>query len=53
MQIENLWLWVGFGVIIVTLLVLDLGVVNRKAHTITTRQAAIWTGVWITLALLV
>jgi tellurite resistance protein TerC len=52
MQIENLWLWVGFGVIIVTLLVLDLGVINRKAHTITTRQAAIWTGVWITLALL-
>ena len=52
MQIENLWLWVAFGVIIVTLLVLDLGVVNRKAHTITTRQAAIWTGVWITLALL-
>jgi tellurite resistance protein TerC len=52
MHTDNLWLWIAFGVIIITLLVIDLGVVNRKAHTITTRQAAIWTGVWISLALL-
>jgi tellurite resistance protein TerC len=52
MHIENLWLWVAFAAIIVVLLVVDLGVVNRKAHAVTTRQAAIWTGIWVTLALL-
>jgi tellurite resistance protein TerC len=52
MHTDNLWLWVAFGAIIVILLVLDLGVFNRKSHTISTRQAAIWTGVWISLALL-
>jgi len=30
----------------------DLGVVDRKAHAISTREAAIWTGVWVSLALL-
>jgi tellurite resistance protein TerC len=48
----NFWLWVVFAVVITALLVIDLGVVNRKSHTVTTRQAAIWTGVWVCLALL-
>ena len=52
MQSNNLWLWVAFGAIIIAMLVIDLGVVNRKAHTITTRQAAVWTAVWVTIALL-
>jgi tellurite resistance protein TerC len=32
------------------MLAIDLGVFNRKPHEITTRNAAIWSGVWITLA---
>jgi tellurite resistance protein TerC len=44
-------LWAGFAAFIVAMLALDLGVFNRKAHTISTKEAAIWSGVWILLAL--
>ena len=44
------WLWVGFSLFIVTMLSLDLGLFNRKAHTIKYREAWIWSAVWVTLA---
>ena len=34
------------------MLAIDLGVFNRKPHEITTRNAAIWSVVWVTLALI-
>ena len=34
------------------MLALDLGVFHRKAHVIGTREAAIWSAVWIGVALL-
>jgi tellurite resistance protein TerC len=34
------------------MLVIDLGVFNKKAHKIAVREALIWSGVWISLALL-
>jgi tellurite resistance protein TerC len=46
------WLWVGFSIFIVTMLGLDLGLFNRKAHTIRYREAWIWSAVWVTLALI-
>src|SRR5687768_13467306 len=46
------WLWVGFSVFVLTMLSLDLGLLNRKAHTIKYREAWIWTVVWVTLALI-
>ena len=46
------WLWVGFSIFIVTMLSLDLGLFNRKAHTIKYREAWIWSGVWVTLAMI-
>ncbi len=46
------WLWVGFSIFIVCMLSLDLGLFNRKAHTIRYREAWIWTGVWVTLAMI-
>ena len=45
------WLWVGFSVFIITMLSLDLGLFNRKAHTIKYREAWIWSAVWVSLAL--
>jgi tellurite resistance protein TerC len=33
------------------MLAIDLGIFNRKAHRITVREAAIWSGVWIALSL--
>jgi tellurite resistance protein TerC len=45
------WLWIGFIAFVLAMLVLDLGVFNRKAHEIRVREALVWTGVWISLAL--
>ena len=44
--------WVIFGVVIATMLALDLGVFHRKAHAVRGREAAIWSVVWISVALL-
>jgi tellurite resistance protein TerC len=48
---DGLWFWVIFGAVVVTLMVLDLGVFHRKAHAASTRESAIWTGLWVGLAL--
>ena len=45
------WAWIGFAVFILLMLVLDLGVLNRKAHAVTYREAATWSAVWVSLAL--
>ncbi len=44
-------LWLGFNLFVVVMLALDLGVFHRKAHDVRAREALIWTGVWIALAL--
>ncbi|HZN68983.1 MAG TPA: TerC family protein [Tepidisphaeraceae bacterium] len=46
------WVWVGFLVFVLAMLALDLGVFHRHAHTIKIREALVWSGVWIGLALL-
>ncbi len=45
-------LWVVFGVTILTVLTLDLAVLHRKPHVVQFREAAMWSAVWIALALL-
>lgn len=45
------WLGAGFAVLIAFMLVLDLGLLNRQAHTPSHREAMTWSGVWVTLAL--
>ena len=45
-------MWVGFGVLVVTVLAIDLGLFNRKAHVPTFREAALWSLVWVSLAVL-
>jgi tellurite resistance protein TerC len=45
-------LWIGFSLFILFMLSLDLGLFNRKAHAIRYREAAIWSAVWITLAMI-
>ncbi len=45
-------LWIGFSLFILTMLALDLGLFNRKAHTIRYREAWIWSGVWVMLAMI-
>lgn len=48
---QSPWLWVGFIAFVLLMLAIDLGVFNRKTHAISMKEAGIWTGVWISLAL--
>ena len=43
-------LWLGFNLFVLIALALDLGVFHRKAHKIETREAALWSVVWVSLA---
>jgi tellurite resistance protein TerC len=45
------WFYGGFLLFVLFMLALDLGVFNRKAHVVTFKEAAIWSAVWVTLAL--
>jgi tellurite resistance protein TerC len=45
-------IWVLFNIFVLAMLALDLGVFHRKAHEVKLREALIWSGVWIVLALL-
>jgi TerC family integral membrane protein len=47
----NIWFWVGFVGFVLAMLALDLGVFHRKAHEVRPKEAAIWTVVWVSLAL--
>jgi tellurite resistance protein TerC len=47
----NIWWWVGFNAMVLGLLAIDLGVVNRKAHAVSMRQAVGWSIVWVSLAI--
>ena len=44
-------LWTLFGVFIVVMLALDLGVFHRRSHEVGFREACVWSIVWIGLAL--
>jgi tellurite resistance protein TerC len=44
-------LWIGFSLFVFLMLALDLGVFNRKTHVIKPREAAIWSAVWVGMAL--
>ena len=46
-----IWFWVGFGVFILSMLALDLGLFHRKAHEVHVKEALAWSAVWISLAL--
>ncbi len=49
---DMIWMWVGFNLFVLVLLALDLGIFHRKAHAVSVKEAAIWSAVWIGLALL-
>ena len=40
-----------FGIVVVIMLLLDLGVFNRQSHVVSTKEALVWTVVWIGLAM--
>jgi tellurite resistance protein TerC len=44
-------LWAGFVAFVLFLLAIDLGVFHRKVHEVSLKEAAIWSTVWVSLAL--
>ncbi len=48
---EYWWFYLAFTALILILLALDLGVFHRKAEKISFKDAAIWSAIWIALAL--
>jgi tellurite resistance protein TerC len=47
----QVWVWFAFLAGVLVVLALDLGVFNKKSDVITTKQAAIWSVVWVSLSL--
>lgn len=50
-MINHPWLIGGFAIAVVIMLLLDLGVFNKKTHTISNKEALNWTLVWIALSM--
>jgi tellurite resistance protein TerC len=46
------WVWGGFSALVLILLVLDLGVLNRRSHVLSMKEATTWSAGLITMALL-
>ncbi len=42
---------IGFGITVVFMLLLDLGVFNKKTHIISSKEATIWSIIWISLSM--
>src|ERR1044072_4584597 len=49
--VDYWWFYAGFTVFVLFMLALDLGIFNRKAHAVSFKEAAVWSAVWVTLAL--
>nr|WP_305082499.1 TerC family protein [Oscillochloris sp. ZM17-4] len=47
----TIWLWVGFNLFVLAMLALDLGVFHRKSHAVSVKEGAVWSAVWISLAM--
>ena len=44
-------LWAAFIAFVIAMLAIDLGVFHRTSHEVTLKEAAIWSVVWVTLAM--
>ena len=48
---HSLSLWVGFNFLILMLIAIDLGVLHKKSHVISVKEALIWSAGWIFISL--
>jgi len=49
--LNSLWGWVGFNVVVLAILALDLGVLHRRSEKVSLKEAATWSSVWVALSL--
>src|SRR5713101_5425784 len=52
MNLQSWAILAGFHLVLIAILALDLGVFQKQAHVVGMKEAAIWTTVWMVLALL-
>ena len=50
--VSPIFMWIGFLLLIIIFLVIDLGVFNKKKHEVSIKEALIWTAVWFSLAMI-
>lgn len=50
-SVAPLWLWIGFTIGILVLLLIDLSLFSRGNHKVQTKTALLESGIWITIAL--
>jgi tellurite resistance protein TerC len=48
---SDTFLWGAFAITIIAMLAIDLGVLNRRAHAITVREATLTSAMWIAVSL--
>lgn len=46
-----MWIWIGFIAVVIIFLALDLGVFHKNDHVIKSKEAGIWTAIWVSVAL--
>src|SRR5207244_9218516 len=46
------WVWIGFTGLVLALLAVDLGVLNRRAHVLSVKEASLWSAGLFGLAVL-
>lgn len=49
--LSNHAMWALFGGVVLGMLILDLGIFHRKSHVVKIREALVWTGAWLALAM--
>lgn len=49
---EYWWFYLGFVAFVIAMLALDLGVFHKNSHSVSFREATIWSVVWVSLAML-
>lgn len=42
----------AFSVVVIFMLLLDLGIFNRKSHVVSNKEAAIWSLVWVSISMI-
>jgi tellurite resistance protein TerC len=49
--VNSLWGWIGFNLVVLSILALDLGVLHKRGKKVSVREAATWSAVWVALSL--
>lgn len=52
MDSERLLLWIAFNAFVLGMLAVDLGIFHRKAHSVSIKEASVWSVVWVSLAMI-